>query len=136
MNEFFGAGAGESNPPAGKDFRESNPPAGGDFRLRGGDEGGEGNAPGDGALGARKDRTLDMLRTRLEKRDHMRTLPPSDADLLQASRCPISALHLLHNNSGLGDHRDLFQLTYCTLTKEERALAIEGAREREREREK
>jgi hypothetical protein len=43
-----------------------------------------------------------MLRTRLEKRDHMRTLPPSDADLLQASRCPISALHLLHNNSGLG----------------------------------
>ena len=69
-----------------------------------------------------------MLRTRLEKRDHMRTLPPSDADLLQASRCPISALHLLHNNSGLGDHRDLFQLTYCTLTKEERALAIEGAK--------
>jgi len=136
LYEHGGAGAGESNPPAGKDFRESNPPAGGDFRLRGGDEGGEGNAPGDGALGARKDRTLDMLRTRLEKRDHMRTLPPSDADLLQASRCPISALHLLHNNSGLGDHRDLFQLTYCTLTKEERALAIEGAREREREREK
>ena len=128
LYEHGGAGAGESNPPAGKDFRESNPPAGGDFRLRGGDEGGEGNAPGDGALGARKDRTLDMLRTRLEKRDHMRTLPPSDADLLQASRCPISALHLLHNNSGLGDHRDLFQLTYCTLTKEERALAIEGAK--------
>ena len=133
------ASTGQPAPAATSGMEEDvleDSPASEGFRLRGGNEGGEGNAPGDGALGARKDRTLDMLRTRLEKRDHMRTLPPSDADLLQASRCPISALHLLHNNSGLGDHRDLFQLTYCTLTKEERALAIEGARERERERER